>query len=162
MESENWFERFRLADSEQTREALKLDVERVGYYAYFELLEHFRKWLRQYEDHEIEECSRLIQLGRELFPEIIRLSPSWQRIWDELEELAGHKNRVLQQTAASDREGEWQIVMDNPYTNQNVACYPSLSFLEAAYLFGYFRPGLEKNEYIRLQKIHNAVVEYGD
>ena len=51
--------------------------------------------------------------------------------------------------------------MDNPYTNENIVCYPGLSFIEAAYLYSYFMVNLAKNEYIRLQKVVNLLISSG-
>ena len=51
--------------------------------------------------------------------------------------------------------------MDNPLVVQEVVCYPALTFGDAAYLYAYFRPQLEKSEYIRLQKIQTVIQEIG-
>ena len=68
---------------------------------------------------------------------------------------------VYRKVPPGDREGEWQILMDNPYTNQEVVCYPGLTFDDAANLFAYFRPNLVKNEYLRMQKVSTAITEHG-
>lgn len=56
---------------------------------------------------------------------------------------------------------EWQVLIDNPYSNQHIAVYPALSFQEAIYLYAYFRTSLEQNEYIRLQKIETVITNTG-
>lgn len=71
------------------------------------------------------------------------------------------KIQVLQTIHKEDRDGEWQVIIDNPFAIQEVVCYPALNFLDAAYLYAYFRPDLEKNEYLRLQKIQTLVMEFG-
>ncbi len=156
-----YFELFKNAQDDQSQDQCKIKLEQTGYSAFFQFIEDFKDYIKRYDDHQIGEIEELLIRARKLFPEPSQYSPAWAHIWDEYTAMTGHKNRVLSQIPASDREGEWQIVMDNPYTNQQVACYPSLSFLEAAYLFGYFRPTLENNEYIRMQKVTHAVVEFG-
>jgi hypothetical protein len=67
----------------------------------------------------------------------------------------------LETVPPDQRGGEWQVILDNPHTIQEIVCHPGLTFDDAAYLFSYFRPGLERNEYIRLQKIQNMIVQVG-
>ena len=35
----------------------------------------------------------------------------------------------------------WQVLFDNLYSNQNIAVYPGLAFIEAAYMPAYLRTG---------------------
>ncbi|MNR53601.1 hypothetical protein D3C85_1736400 [compost metagenome] len=88
-------------------------------------------------------------------------SPSWETIWPEIELTIAAKRNIYTNIPHADRAGEWQVIMDNPLVVQEVVCYPGLSFEDAAYLYAYFRPQLEKSEYIRLQKIQTVIQEIG-
>ena len=89
------------------------------------------------------------------------ISPSWTYFWDEIAQMSTTKEGLFKQVPASDRDGEWQVIIDNPFSHDNVACYPQLSFLEGSYLYCYFFLNLKKNEYVRLQKIVTAVQTHG-
>jgi hypothetical protein len=103
----------------------------------------------------------LLDKAKRLFPTPVLFSPSWDKVWSELEQIITHKAKILQAVPPEERDGEWQIVMDNPATIQEVVCYPGLTFLDAVYLFAYFRPQMEKNEYLRLQKVQTLFLQLG-
>ena len=145
------------ADLNELRELFKKD----GYPAFYGLITGLKDRIKHYEDDQAEEVERLIQRAAEMIPSPGTISPSWQTIWDELRAMTSSKNKVLNSVPQAKRDGEWQIIMDNPFVHQDVACYPGLSFLEAAYLYGYFRPDLAKNEYIRLQKVETVIMDFG-
>lgn len=145
-----------LADSLR-REELKETVERAGYDAFRALIDQLEQSLKSVDEEGFALLEEQLAWCRETFPEPSRFSPTWQIVWDELEGKLDGKRRAFEAVPAGEREGDWQIIMDNPFTNQEVVCYPSLSFIEAAYLFGYFKPTLEKNEYLRMQKVMTAV-----
>jgi hypothetical protein len=157
----NLFEWLEKAASDRELAELQQAVTQGGYASFYQLQESFHEKVRSFRDEEAQYVKSLIDKAKKLFPEPAKFSPSWQSIWKELEETADIKAKVFQTIPETERDGEWQIVMDNPYAVQNVVCYPGLSFMEAAYMFGYFRPKLEKNEYIRLQKIQNVIMEFG-
>lgn len=152
---------YRLLGAEQGRAALKETVERQGYDAFRLLVDRLEQELKAVDESGFDALSERLAAGRRLFPEPVRFSPAWQRVWEDLSAKLRWKRYAFECVPAGEREGEWQIVMDNPFTNHEVICYPTLSFVEAAYLFGYFKPSLENNEYLRLQKIVNTVVVTG-
>jgi len=132
-----------------------------GFAAVRRFLDDCRVYLQRYDEAEAGEADELLARGRKALPEPGRVSPSWAKIWEHYEGIAGYKREIFQSIPFESRAGEWQVLIDNPYTNGNVAVYPALSFLEAAYLFAYFRTDLEKNEYIRMQKVETVISRTG-
>jgi hypothetical protein len=110
----------------------------------------------------MREVREALSKARRILPQPGRLSPSWEHLWEQMERWLADKEEVLRQVPREARDGEWQIVMDNPYSHDAVVCYPGLPFIEAAFLYAYFRAGLKKNEYIRLQKVVNLIMTYGE
>ncbi|MCP1305758.1 hypothetical protein [Paenibacillus tyrfis] len=157
----NPFADFEAAGTEQELAAFRESIQRQGFTAFRLLLEGFRDRLKQFTDGDMESVNELLERARQLFPKPETFSPSWVNIWDEFERMAAYKQTVLETIPAEEREGEWQVLLDNPYTNSDLVCYPGLSFLEGAYLYAYFRSDLKQNEYIRLQKIQNLVMAFG-
>jgi hypothetical protein len=142
-----------LAESEELEQTCSAEIEDGGYFAFYGWLDGFREGLKTYEDDAVPMYRRKLARARQLFPDPARFSPSWSAIWDEFDLIFARKNEVLAAIPADRRAGEWQIVLDNPYSHQQVVCYPALAFLEAAYLYGYFQRELKPNEVLRLQKV---------
>jgi hypothetical protein len=159
--STGWFERFSAADTAEEQARVCEAVQAQRYPAFYPIVEGFHALLKSFDDEDIARVEKLLRRGRELFPEPAAFSPSWELLWKELEQTAAYKKEALASIPNGDRNGEWQVLMDNPYTHQDVACYPALSFMEAVYLYGYFRQKLEKNEYVRLQKIQTLIMNNG-
>jgi len=136
-------------DEQLFREAMKA----AGYFSFYTFVEDFRKGLIAYSEEDCSLYQSKLELARALFPEPERFSPSWSAIWDEFDLIFRCKNEVLSAIPRSRRDGEWQILLDNPYTHQQVVCYPNLPFLEAAYMYGYFQRELKPHEMLRLQKV---------
>ncbi len=157
----NPFADFEAADTEQELAAFRESIQSQGFTAFRLLLEGFRDRLKLFSDGDISSVSELLERARRMFPEPETFSPSWVNIWDEYERIASYKQTVLETIPPGEREGEWQVLLDNPYTNSDLVCYPGLGFLEGAYLYAYFRSDLKQNEYIRLQKIQNLVMAFG-
>jgi hypothetical protein len=141
--------------------AMKAEIEKEGYGAFRDLVEQFKKAIRKAGEQDEQEVNSRIAVAERLFPEPAKFSPTWQKIWQELKDTMYWKAFVYRSIPETGRNGEWQVLMDNPFTNQEVVCYPGLSFEEAANLFAYFRPTLVRNEYLRLQKIETAITENG-
>lgn len=150
-----------LAQADRHRE-LQAMVTEAGYDAFRVLADQFEAMLKHVGEEGFADLAERIAAAERLFPEPARFSPAWQKIWQELRAKLRWTRHVYETIPAAGRDGEWQIILDNPFTNNEIACYPALSFAEAAYLFGYFKPGLEKNEYIRLQKVITAIEMTGD
>lgn len=161
MKSARIVELFQNARTDDEIESVRREIEEGGYSCFNELLEHLKHQLKLCDEASLGEVRESFAKARRIVPFPGRISPSWERIWEELHRFLQHKEAVLRQVPQRDRDGEWQIVMDNPYTNDGIVCYPGLSFIEAAYLYAYFRDSLKKNEYIRLQKIVNLLVTEG-
>ncbi len=157
----NPFEQFMNAFSEDDISELQHRVNREGYPFFRRLLDRFEQKIKEFTDSEFKEMMDLIDKAQKIFPQPGKISPSWEYVWERFEQTITFKINALESIALEERNGDWQVVMDNPHTNQEVVCYPSLSFMEAAYLYAYFRPGLEKNEYIQIQKVHRLITEYG-
>jgi len=136
-------------------------IREGGYSAFHMLLEGFKARLKTMRDDEVPHVRSWLRKASELFPEPGHFSPSWIYVWDELKQMTAIKQHVLQTIPESERDGEWQLILDNPHTIQEVVCHPGLTFDEASYLYCYFRPGLQRNEYIRLQKIQNVLMDIG-
>lgn len=164
---ESLYDKFEKAATEAEYEALRHSImqgERIlqrGYSSFSDLLLHLRMKLRSFEDGDTAELLSLIDKARVIFPEPGRISPSWEYVWDELGKIILYKQDVLQSVPPDQRAGEWQVIMDNPYTHEERVCYPGLAFVEGAYLYSYFRLGLKKNEYVRLQKVESVIISFG-
>ena len=148
---------FEMLKVNERREELKQSIEQGGYDAFRLFVDQWEQALKEAGEEDFDAMEEQLAWCRAAFPEPVRFSPVWQSIWDEIGEKLRWKRYAFEKVPAGERDGEWQIVMDNPYTNQGVVCYPALSFMEAAYLFGYFKPTLAVNEYLRIQKIVNAL-----
>jgi hypothetical protein len=157
-----WFEQFAAADTAAEQARLCEAVHARRYSAFYPIVEGFHALMRSFEEEQAERVALLLRRGRELFPQPEAFSPSWEKLWEQLEQVAAFKRHAFASVAPADREGEWQVLLDNPYTHRDVACYPALTFMEAAYLYGYFRQQLEKNEYVRLQKIQTLIMNFGE
>lgn len=157
----NLFEKFRAAEDEAQLSELAALIKQEGFTGFRIFLEQMKEYIKQYSDASCGEAARLVAKARKCFPEPAQFSPSWQSIWIEYEQTVQHKSEVLSGIPMQQRQGEWQVLMDNPYTNDSIVCYPGLSFDEAAYLYAYFQTDLKNNEYIRLQKIDTLLMTYG-
>ncbi|OGX68214.1 MAG: hypothetical protein A2189_05805, partial [Paenibacillus sp. RIFOXYA1_FULL_44_5] len=148
MDQENvmLYTKFSQAATEAEFEEFQEAAERSGYASFRAFLDKLQHDLKAGEEAELAVIAEKLQKAKKAMPEPGKLSPSWANIWEELTQLASFKREVIQTIPAVEWEGEWQIVLDNPHTKDEVVCYPSLSFLEAAYLFGYFKLDLKRNE----------------
>ncbi|NBI27889.1 hypothetical protein ERL59_02795 [Chengkuizengella sp. YPA3-1-1] len=133
-------------------------MKEKGYSGFSHFLYWMKEQLKTYDDTNISRVTELLNKAKLIFQSPIQFSPSWANVWTQLEQIMQHKNEILKQIPIESRTGEWQVIMDNPYTNEAIVCYPGLSFIEAAYLYGFFRLDLKNNEYIRLQRVENLVV----
>jgi len=159
---ESLFQQYMRAGSEETEQTLIDRVENGGFSAFYGWIEGFRDGLKSYSDDDIPLYGRKLARARTLFPRPGRISPSWSAVWDEFDLIFARKNEALSAVPADGRDGEWQILLDNPYSPQQVVCYPGLGFLEAAYLYGYFQLELKPNEVLRLQKISELIAVNGN
>lgn len=152
---------FKTLPTGEAEKAFQNEVLSEGYSGFRRLLDGITEAIKTAGDADIEGIERTIAKASRLFPEPVIFSPSWECIWPELNATLAAKKHVLSTISPTDRKGEWQVIMDNPQVVQEVVCYPGLEFHDAAYLYAYFRPQLEKSEYIRLQKIQTVIQEVG-
>jgi hypothetical protein len=155
------FDHYMHIDASQTEQAFRSAMETAGYFSFYTFAEDFRNRLKTYCDEDVRLLGTKLERARVLFPHPERFSPSWSTLWDEFELIFQEKNNVLASVPGSQRDGEWQILLDNPYSHQQVVCYPSLPFLEAAYMFGYFQRELKPHEKLRLQKVTDLLQTNG-
>jgi hypothetical protein len=141
------------ATSEEEFARIGRTVREEGYAGFHELLDGIYDRLKRYDEQDSRAVRELLDKAKRIVPDPGEFSPSWDRQWEKVDRFIQYKQQVFTHVPREQREGEWQIIMDNPFTNDQVVCYPSLSFLEAAYLYAYFRDDLQKNEYLRIQKI---------
>ncbi|MCZ8515995.1 hypothetical protein O9H85_27060 [Paenibacillus filicis] len=157
----NPFAQFEQALTDEQLSEFQQRIRKEGFTGFRLFLEGFRERMKAFEDRDLEPMEALIERAKQLFPEPSDFSPSWVKIWDDFEQMISYKRLVFETIGPAEREGEWQIIIDNPYTHQEIVCYPGLSFLEGAFLYAYFRTDLKQNEYIRLQKIQNVIMAFG-
>lgn len=155
------FQQYMRIYEQESEQSFKQAMETSGYFAFYKFVEDFRTGLKAYSDTERDEYGDHLARARRLFPAPENFSPSWETLWEEFDLIYTSKNNVLAQIPSAEREGEWQLLIDNPYSHQQVVCYPSLPFLEAAYMFGYFKRDLKPNECLRLQKVTSLIVTHG-
>lgn len=157
----NPFVQFEQADNEELLREFQERIRKDGFTGFRLFLEGFKEKLKRFDEPELAQMQSLIARAKQLFPEPGAFSPSWVKVWDDFEHMIAFKGLVFETIAEPEREGEWQIILDNPYTHQDIVCYPGLTFLEGAFLYAYFRTDLKQNEYIRLQKIQNVIMAFG-
>lgn len=157
----NTYADFKKLPTTEAEAIFQSEVISEGYSGFRRLLDGITEAIKTAGDADIEGIEQTIARASRLFPEPVNFSPSWECIWSELEATVAAKKHVLSAISHPERTGEWQVIMDNPQVVQEVVCYPGLEFHDAAYLYAYFRPQLEKSEYIRLQKIQTVIQEVG-
>lgn len=158
----NVFDQFVHATSNKEYEHLHRVIKQGGYSCFSQLLTELRTFLTHCDVGGLERAKQFIAKGKVIVPNPQNLSPSWYKIWEDYERIIKYKEAAFQTVPIEDRAGEWQIIMDNPFTNEGITVYPALTFVEAAYLFAYFRKDLHNNEYIRLQKVTHLVIVNGN
>ena len=159
--SETTLSAYRSLTTDEQRTAFRQAMEAKGYSAFFAFVEDFRNVLKSYDEIDRDAVGLIIRRSRDDFPEPGRFSPSWAHIWDEFDNLYAAKNSVMDDIPASARDGEWQVLIDNPYLSHQVVCYPALAFVDAAYTYAYFQKDLKPNEILRLQKVSHVHVMTG-
>ncbi len=151
------FQKFEEAETESELRAIAASIEGAGYAQFSAFLYEFKERIKGFDDEQLEPMRRSIRKAERMIPRPGEISPSWRYIWDELYRMVQYKSEVFGAIPPHRRDGEWQVLLDNPFTHTEIVCYPGLSYLEGAYLYAYFRLDLKKNEYIRLQKIETVI-----
>lgn len=162
MKESKWISAIEQAESTEALQAIGEAIRNAGYTGFYEVQDYIREQFKRYAEADITAFHAMVERVKIAVPEPGVVSPSWRHFWDEISRMSATKDGIFKQVPASDRNGEWQVIIDNPFSHDNVACYPQLSFLEGAYLYCYFYLNLKKNEYVRLQKIVTAVQTHGE
>lgn len=153
MNADSLWKQIEAAVTEEERINMREVFLKEGYSLLYECLESIKDRIKRYEEDGAERITQLIKQAEAIIPSPESISPAWANIWGKLRHMISSKNDILSRVPQSDRDGEWQVILDNPYSNDPIVCYPHLSFLESVYLYSYFRADLMNNEYVRLQKI---------
>jgi|HigsolmetaAR203D_1030402.scaffolds.fasta_scaffold00261_30 hypothetical protein len=165
----------RLLAMEQRDELVMFGKElaKQGFTAVRRFLDEVRGYLRSFMDEDVADARILLERLKTAIPEPGSISPSWQDLWKEFSDIVRYKCELLSRIRPEDRGGgdngehggdggaEWQVLLDNPYSHDHIAVYPSLTFQEAAYMYAYFRTRLEQSEFIRLQKVQTVIMNTG-
>lgn len=154
----SWLEE---AKSEKEIEALQQVAEKNGFSYFHAFIESIKQKIGTFSDEDTDAMLAYLNKVEKVFPDPGLYSPAWDRMWNKFRAMIDDKIDILHQIPVHEREGEWQVLLDNPYSNDSITCYPRLSFAEAVYLYCYFREDLAKNEYVRLQKVVTSQLQHG-
>jgi hypothetical protein len=146
---------------EAAARALGAHLKVDGFTAVRRLLDDLRDDLRNFAEQEWPELSKKLHFAKVMLPDPGKHSPAFAHIWAEFDVIIDAKREVLETIATDERDGEWQVLIDNPHSSEHIAVYPDLHFVEAAYLYAYFRAQMMRNEYIRLQRVTNVMTFRG-
>jgi len=147
------WEALQKAGTPDERKALAEKIAGGGYMVIYRLVEALRERIRSFADGEADGVLALIGKARDIVPEPGAVSPAWQDVWSKLERMARYKREALEAIPPEARDGEWQVLVDNPFENRETACYPGMTFADAVFVYAKLRPELVENEFIRLQKV---------
>lgn len=156
----NPFIKFKESTTNEELRSIQQQIYTEGFSTFFKYLDGFTEMIKKYPEDQVDEIKSLLKTAKQLFPHPNQFSPSWKHVWEEFEGIVQVKTRIFNKIPVIDRSGEWQVIMDNPFTSQEVVCYPSLTFIDAIYLYAYFLPKMENNEYLRLQKVQTLIMEH--
>ncbi|HEX7055727.1 MAG TPA: hypothetical protein VF260_00845 [Bacilli bacterium] len=158
----NLLEQLEAAKTYEDLKQWRISIRKGGYTAFSTFLQLLQEKMKQYGDDEAKTILRTIRKGKRTLPRPRRISPAWDGLWERLLATAQQKAEILQTVPVDKREGEWQILINNPYVMDKLTCHPGLNFYEAAYFYGLFRQDLKKNEFMRLQQVQNWSSTFGD
>jgi hypothetical protein len=157
-----WLDEIQSSTSNQQLVEIGNRIKGAGYTGFYEIQDYIRESFKRTDEANLNEFNELVNKIKTAVPNPGEISPSWEYFWRDLDRMTHLKDKVFNEVHADTREGEWQVIIDNPFSHDNVACYPMLSFLEGVYLYCYFSLNLKKNEYLRLQKIASLVTMHGE
>jgi hypothetical protein len=160
--SSKWVESLKDLSSNEELQRFGGEIKAAGFSGFYEIQDYIRDTFKRYDESSMNDFILFINQVKIAVPNPGEISPSWTKFWLEIDRMIEIKNGLFSQVTIDNRDGEWQVIIDNPFSHDNVACYPMLSFLEGTYLYAYFYLNLKKNEYVRLQKITNVVMTHGE
>ncbi|MFV9510038.1 hypothetical protein [Tepidibacillus sp. LV47] len=156
-----WFEDFKSLMTEEDRQDFKKAVEQAGFAAFNELNRSFYDELKKLEENGFETMEEWIELGRKLFPDLTQFSPSWEFFWDEISQIYQNKKEFYQLVPKEERNGEWQVLFDNPFSTDGIVCHTGKNFAEATYLAAKYQLSMKKAEILKLQKVSQTIIKRG-
>ena len=156
-----WFEDFKKLTTEEEKNEFAQIVNKTGFSAINDLTRSFHDELKKIEENEFELMRGWIELGKKLLPDLLRFSPNWEYFWDETMQTLENKANYYQEIPAEERDGEWQVLFDNPFSTDGIVCHPEKSFTEAAYLAAKYLLHLKKAEIVKLQKVTHTIMKRG-
>lgn len=148
-----WFERMTSLENEQESEQFVKEIQEQGFMALNNLINSFYEKIKEMEDKEFKQVEIWIQLGKDLLPDLATFSPTWSNTWKNLQTIFERKVEFYSQVPLAEREGEWQVLFDNPFITDDIVCNSNLKFAEATYLIAKYLLNLKKSEIVKLQKV---------
>ncbi|MBO8171186.1 MAG: hypothetical protein H0Z33_04745 [Bacillaceae bacterium] len=153
---------FLYTDDEQMLAEAVHTMTSEGFSGVRSLIYRLKQELEDVDEPDFAWMDRQLEKGRKWIPDPETYSPSWKGIWDVMEQEFTLKKKAYDRVPPADREGEWQIVINNPFSTEGVICHTDLTFPRAAYLFGHFRRNLHRHELIKFQKAMTVFRETGE
>lgn len=156
------FKQFIQSETPAERAVFLEQLNANGYTHLRYLVDELTGSIRQAEDADFFKIEEWIHKAQEYIPEPSRISPYYQSVWEQLAKILNFKREMYGKLPKDSRSGEWQIVYNNPNSNEDVLCIPSLPFHEASYMFAKYRLDLKPAEVLRLQKVADQFTITGE
>jgi len=157
----NWFDEFKNVTTDDEKKSFQQAVEQSGFSAMNEMTRSFHTELKKMDRQGFESMKDWIELGKELFPDLIRFSPTWEYFWKEVTQLYQYKVEYYELVSEEEQEGEWQVLFDNPFSTEGIVCNPNKNFAEATYLAAKYQLSFKKAEILKLQKVAHTIIKNG-
>jgi len=156
-----FFERFIHLSDESDKLDFKQSIEKAGFSAINQWIHSLYDHVKKMDEPEFNQVKRWLECGKELFPDLAVYSPSWANTWKELFEIHRRKADYYFTVSSDQRDGEWQVLYDNPFATDGIVCHTNKTFPEATYLAAKYQLGLKRAEYVKLQKVLTSLVHRG-
>lgn len=160
--ADDFYTAFKNVHSPEEKQELVKEIEAQGYALMNEWIKRLDIDLQLADEGHLDQIGKELLTAQELWPNPEKFSPLWDNKWEDLLSILAIKKQVYQEVPASEREGEWQILFDNPFSTEGTVIHVKLSFPTAAYQYAKYRHGLHKHEYVTIQKAHRYITEYGE
>jgi hypothetical protein len=158
---EDFYRQFINADTHQQKEELTGILKSQGYSFINEWIIQLEKEIKWLEEKDLSRLQELLRKAEDILPEPEQHSPLWRNLWREIKLILIYKMRVFVKVEESERDGEWQVILENPASNEGLTTHAHLTFSEAAYLYAKFRKDLAVKEHISLQRVKTFIAENG-
>lgn len=156
-----WFEQFIEITTDEQKIQFKNSIEEAGFSAFNQLIQSIYNNLKLMEEKEFKQLKIWLELGRELFPDLVSVSPSWENTWRDTFKIYQIKVDLYKEIPEEERNGEWQVLFDNPFSTEEIVCNPNKTFAEATYLMAKYQLGIKKTEIVKLQKVTTVIIRKG-